>query len=191
MFENMSEFEVYFIFGFQHILDWLGYDHMIFLLALLAPISLKEWKKILFLITAFTVGHSISLALSVLNIVSVNSYVIELLIPISILLTAISNITINKYLGKLHYIITILFGLIHGMGFSGELKSILGKEQSIITPLLSFNIGLEAGQILFTGGVLLLVSILYKYLSVNRRTINLAFSGIALAISLFLIVDRI
>lgn len=164
---------------------------MVFLLALLAPLAIKEWKKILILITAFTIGHSIALALSTLNLVSVNSDLIELLIPISILLTAISNISINKYLGKLHYGIAVLFGLIHGMGFSGYLKMLLGSEENIFTPLLSFNIGLEAGQILFTTIIVLVVSISNKLFATTLRTSNLVLSGISIVVSLFLILERI
>ena len=187
----MSEFQTYFTLGYQHILDWQGYDHMIFLLALLAPIAIIEWKKVLILITAFTLGHSIALALSTLNIVSISSELIELLIPITILLTAISNITINKYLGNLHYGITIFFGLIHGMGFSGYLKMLLGKEENLFAPLFSFNLGLEAGQILFTSIIVLVVLISNKLFAVKIRTSNFILSGISIIVSFFLIIERI
>lgn len=187
----MSLFETYFILGLQHILDWKGYDHMVFLLALLAPISVKHWKKILLLITAFTIGHSISLALSTMQLISADAAFIELLIPITILITAISNVVIYQHLGKIHYGITILFGLIHGMGFSGYLRSLLGREEDIFTPLLSFNLGLELGQIIFTIAIISIVAISNNYLSVKQRTLNLVLSGVAGAISIFLIIERI
>lgn len=187
----MSEFQLYFTLGYQHILDWQGYDHMVFLLALLAPLTLKEWKKILILITAFTIGHSFSLALATLHIVFVDADFIELLIPISILITAILNITIQKYLGFLHYIITVFFGLIHGMGFSGYLQSLLGSEENLFTPLLSFNLGLELGQIVFTALLLIFIVFLSKYLLVKSKSINLVLSIFSILISVYLIVERI
>ena len=187
----MSEFQTYFTLGYQHILDWQGYDHMIFLLALIAPLYLKEWRSILILITAFTIGHSISLLITTLNLISVNPDLIELLIPITILITSILNITIHKSIRKVNYSITLIFGFIHGMGFSGYLKSLLGAEQNLVTPLLSFNLGLEFGQIIFTVATVLIVSLLNIFLSVKHRTTNLVLSGIALAVSIFLILERI
>jgi len=191
MFEVMSEFCIYFTLGFHHILDWQGYDHMLFLLVLLAPIPIKEWKKIVFLITAFTLGHSISLVLSTLNLVSIDSNFIELLIPITILITAISNITIDTYLGKLHYIIASIFGLIHGLGFSGYLKNLLGSEKNLFTPIFSFNLGLEVGQLFFTVGIVFIIAILNKRFGLNNRTINLLLSGVSILVSLLLISERI
>lgn len=187
----MNEFQTYFTLGYQHILDWNGYDHMIFLIALIAPISLKEWKKAVFLVTCFTIGHSISLALSTLDLVVVDSGFIELLIPITILITALSSVFIKKPIFKVHYNTTVLFGVIHGLGFSGYLKSLLGNEENLIAPLLSFNLGLEFGQIIFTGILLIIVLISRKYLSVQDRTINLLLSGLSIIISLFLIFERI
>ena len=187
----MTQFQSYFTLGYQHILDWQGYDHMIFLLALLAPINIQNWKKLLLLVSAFTIGHSISLALSTLNVVAANSDLIELLIPITILISVLLNFTIEKRLGLISFVITIVFGLVHGMGFSGYLKSLLGLEEKVFAPLLSFNLGLEFGQILFSLLIVLIVSISIKYLSVKQRTINLLLSGIAGAVSIFLILERI
>lgn len=187
----MNEFQTYFTLGYQHILDWQGYDHMVFLLALIAPLAINEWKKIFILITAFTIGHSISLALSTFNLVAVNSDFIELLIPITILITVVINISLYTFLNKINYLITVFFGLIHGIGFSGYLKSLLGFESNLVLPLLSFNLGLEFGQILFTSLLLIIVSILNNYLSIKHRTTNLVFSGIAGVVSVFLILQRI
>ena len=187
----MSEFQTYFTLGYQHILDWQGYDHMVFILALIAPIALKEWKKILILITAFTLGHSVALALSTLNIVSINPFWIELFIPITILITAIVNVTIHQQLKNINYVIVVMFGLVHGTGFSGYLKSLLGLEQSLFVPLLSFNLGLEFGQILFTLFLMFIVIISNKFLPIKHRTVNLAFSGLAGLVSIFLILERI
>lgn len=187
----MSLFETYFILGLQHILDWQGYDHMVFLLALLAPMSAKHWTKIVALITAFTIGHTVSLALSTMQLVSADEGFIELLIPVTILITSVSNILVNQYSGTFHYGITVLFGLIHGIGFSGYLRSLLGREEDIFIPLLSFNLGLELGQIIFTIAIIGIVAISNNYLSVKQRTLNLVLSGVAGAISVFLIVERI
>lgn len=187
----MSEFQTYFTLGYQHILDWNGYDHMVFLLALLAPIAIKDWKKIIILITAFTIGHSISLLGSTLNLLQFNPDLIELLIPITILITAILNIYAHHYLGKIHYLITVMFGLIHGLGFSGYLKMLLGKEENLFTPLLSFNLGLEFGQLLFTSLIIVIVTISNTLFATNRRTTNLVLSGISILVSLLLIYERI
>lgn len=186
----MSEFQTYFTLGYQHILDWQGYDHMIFLLALVAPFSIMEGKKILLLITAFTIGHSVSLVLSTFNLVNIDSDLIELLIPVTILVTALINITVHEKLKNTHFFIVVFFGLIHGVGFSGYLKSLLGFEENIVVPLLSFNVGLEIGQIIFSALLMFILVIMSKALAFKLRTSNLLLSGTAGLVSIFLIIER-
>lgn len=148
----MNEFGLWFNTGLGHILDFKGYDHILFvaLLALSQPI--KEWKKLLLLITAFTLGHSFSLALSVSGIIYLPQVLIEFCIALTILASAFYQIlTFKKEGTKMNYffyVIITLFGLVHGMGFSLLLRSMLGHEQSVVLPLLSFNLGLELGQII-------------------------------------------
>jgi HupE / UreJ protein len=185
----MSEFGLYFELGMEHILDPKGYDHIMFVVALCALYAGKDWKKLLILVTAFTIGHSITLALATLRLINVNSNLIEFLIPITIFLTAFSNIlSKSDRLGsskiQTNYILALFFGLIHGMGFSNYLRAILGKDQSIITQLFAFNIGLEAGQIIIVAIYLVIVFIFVDIFRVNRRDwriiISAAVAGIAL-----------
>jgi hypothetical protein len=158
----MNEFVMYFQMGWQHIVDWEGMDHILFIAALCAVYLLEDWRKVLVLVTAFTIGHSITLALSVTNVVFIKSSVIEFLIPVTIAITAFSNVirkqTVPNKL-QINYFFAGFFGLIHGMGFSGYLKSLLGTQTNIVRPLLAFNLGLEFGQIMIVTGVLLLAAI--------------------------------
>jgi uncharacterized membrane protein len=152
----MTEFELYLRLGFEHISDLKGYDHILFVIALAAVYPLREWKHLLVLVTAFTIGHSVTLALSTLGWVNVDADLIETLIPITIFITAAINIaerfakdpeTVLKRDWQFKYGLAIGFGLIHGLGFSNYLRAILGGEQSLVAPLFSFNVGLELGQL--------------------------------------------
>ncbi|MCG8385607.1 MAG: HupE/UreJ family protein [Cytophagales bacterium] len=189
----MSEFRLYFQLGMEHILDPQGYDHILFVIALCAIYLMSDWKKVLILVTAFTVGHSITLALATLELVRFNSELIEFLIPLTILLTAISNLfrkehSIHSSKIQANYLLAVLFGLIHGLGFSNFLRSILGKDRSIFTQLLAFNIGLEIGQIIIVGLFLTITLILVDIFGVKRRDwrmiISSAVGGIALILML-------
>jgi len=189
----MQDFSLYFSLGWQHILDWNGYDHILFVSVLCGVYLLQDWKRVLMLVTAFTIGHSITLALSVLNILSINSVTIEFLIPVTILLTAFVNI-LNKKRNQqfvwISYGFALFFGLIHGLGFSNFLKSVLGKEQNIIGPLFAFNIGLEFGQLLIVLGILVLSSLLLFFFKVPRREWNLFLSSGIFGIALVMAIER-
>src|SRR4030095_5285467 len=156
----MQDFWLYFQLGRDHIADWKGYDHILFVTALCLRYLLKDWKKVLILVTAFTIGHSITLALSVLNYVTLSVRWVEFLIPVTIVVTALSNIWQKDFQFKsrfpLIYFFALFFGLIHGLGFSNYLKSLLGKTTNIVSELLAFNLGLEFGQILIVLVVLLI-----------------------------------
>lgn len=161
----MSEFNVYFLLGLEHILDANGIDHILFVIALSVNYPVSEWRKLLILITAFTLGHSLTLALSSLSVLEIDAALIELLIPVTILITSISNIFIkrdeDKEKVKLNYFYASFFGLIHGLGFSNYFKNLVGKNVAIIKQLFAFNLGLELGQIIiiilfFTTGFLFL-----------------------------------
>ncbi|WNB18247.1 HupE/UreJ family protein [Marivirga arenosa] len=188
----MSTFKAYFLEGFHHILDVNGYDHILFVLALSAIYLMKDWRKVLILITAFTIGHSITLALSTLNIVAIKAELIEFLIPVTIFITAFANLFKKERSLKssssmqLNYIFALLFGLIHGLGFSNYLKAILGKNSSIVMELLAFNIGLEIGQIIVVLSFLLISFIFIDILGTKRRDwvliISSAIGGIAITI---------
>ena len=176
----MGDFGFYFKEGIYHITDWKGYDHILFVMALCLPYLLKDWKQILILITAFTIGHSITLALSVFNKIIISSTWVEFLIPVTICITALENMA-QKNTDKKHtrwrYISALVFGLIHGLGFSNYLKSMLGKDESIITQLLAFNIGLEAGQLFIVAFVVLLSFIAVQMINTQRREWTVFMSG--------------
>jgi hypothetical protein len=188
----MGEFELYFGLGKDHILDYAnGYDHIVFVVALCALYLTREWKQILILVTAFTVGHSITLALSTLRIISVKVELIEFLIPLTIFITAVSNLFKNENnLGgrsvQINYFFAAFFGLIHGLGFSSYLRTILGKSENILTPLLAFNLGLELGQLIIVAIFMAAAFILVDLFGLNRRdwkmVISSAIAGIALVL---------
>ncbi|MEM8967117.1 MAG: HupE/UreJ family protein [Bacteroidota bacterium] len=190
----MSTFSLYFNLGLTHILDIQGYDHILFVVALCALYMLRDWRKVLILVTAFTIGHSVTLALATLNIIQVNAAFIEFLIPVTIFITAVSNILRDQKNAspsrvQLNYVYALFFGLIHGMGFSNYLRSLLGQEEDITVPLLAFNLGLELGQIVIVAIVLVAASIFVSILSVARRDWKLVISAAVAGIALTLMMD--
>jgi len=193
----MSTFELFLKLGFQHISDISAYDHILFLVALCALYLIRDWKKIAVLVTAFTVGHSISLALATLNIVTVSSDLIEFLIPVTILITAIFNFFQQPAsLGKTfdsrqirNYSIALFFGIIHGLGFSNYLRAMLDAEESIFAPLLSFNLGLEIGQLLIVGIILGISFLLVDKLKIKRKYWIYTLSIFASAVAIQLMIE--
>lgn len=189
----MNDFLFYFREGIYHITDLRGYDHILFVAALCLPYLLKDWRRILVLITAFTIGHSATLALSIYNKILVPSSWIEFLIPVTILITAVENIAVRQFDFKkmnMRYASAMIFGLIHGMGFSNYLRSMMGKDESIFAQLLAFNIGLEIGQLLIVLVVMLVAFIFVNILKAPRREWLLFISGGIFAIALSMAVDR-
>ncbi|MDI9882556.1 HupE/UreJ family protein [Flectobacillus longus] len=192
----MSDFQLYLQLGFQHITDVNGYDHILFVIALCAVYRLSDWKKLAVLVTAFTLGHSVTLALATLQVITYRTEVVEFLIPITICLTCIlnffhksvDNVRFQKEKSSsLRYPMAMTFGLIHGMGFSNYLRSLLGKEESLLNPLLAFNLGLELGQLLivmFTLGISFLMLDIFK---IKKHDWNLILSGIVAGVALTLI----
>ncbi len=154
-------FPIYFQLGFEHISDINAYDHILFIIALCVIYRPQDWKNILILVTAFTIGHSITLALAAFDIIRFSAKIIEFLIPVTILLTALSNFyqpsQSNLSAGhhfhenmKRNYWLALFFGLIHGMGFSNYLRELImpGEERQLVVQLLAFNLGIELGQLL-------------------------------------------
>ncbi len=194
----MSDFSIYLQLGFDHITDLNGYDHILFVVALCAIYRLQDWRKVLILVTAFTLGHSITLALATLRLIEYSTDLIEFLIPITILLTAVANFfhkssdsILQKEKGsQIRYPMAMAFGLIHGMGFSNYLRSLLGREESIVSPLFAFNVGLEIGQILIVLAVLGLAFVFVDLLKVRKRDWVLAVSGVVIGVALTLIKDK-
>jgi len=182
-------FKVYLELGFKHILDLDAYDHILFVVVLCAVYAWKDWRRLLFLVTAFTIGHSITLALSALGIVVFSPELIEFLIPLTIFATAISNITLDHDTSKvirLNYMLALFFGCIHGLGFSNYLKALLGDEESIVPPLLSFNLGVELGQLIIVALIFLANYVVTRYLGASQRSWTIFMSGAAAGIAVIL-----
>lgn len=190
----MSDFGFYFSLGWEHIISLDALDHQLFILALIVLYNLADWRKVLILVTAFTIGHSITLALSTLNIIQVPSEIIEFLIPCTIVITAITNF-IKPYAANktIHwnYFLAMFFGLIHGLGFAIALKFMLANDQSLGWSLLSFNLGLEAGQIVLVIFLLLLAFIFIQLLKLKQRYWIYIISSVVLIISLKMAIERL
>jgi hypothetical protein len=191
----MNVFSLFFRTGMQHILDLQGYDHILFLLALVAVYKLSQVKPLLILITAFTLGHSFTLVLATLSKdVLIPTEVIEFLIPITIVFTAVHNIANRERIvsGKHHLIsygLTFIFGLIHGLGFSNYLQELLMDSGQMVKALFAFNLGIETGQLLFVSFVLLFIHLLIKS-EVKHRESNLVVSGATAGIALIMCIER-
>ncbi|MFZ9503726.1 MAG: HupE/UreJ family protein [Cyclobacteriaceae bacterium] len=192
----MDQFSLYFSIGKDHILDLSqGLDHILYVVALVASAKPGEWKKLLILVTAFTIGHSITLALATMELISVSTDLVEFLITVTIFLTATANLfqkesTDSQSLG-LRYGVTLFFGLIHGLGFSNMLRALLSGADQITLPLFAFNVGLEFGQIIvvaiFTG----LSFIAVDKARISRRDWRLVLSSMIAGMALLLIQERI
>ena len=185
---------MYINLGFQHISDLAGYDHILFLLALCAVYSIDQWRRLFILVTAFTVGHSLTLALSSFGLVVIPSHIIEFLIPVTILITAIRNVAVpasdqlTDDQGNMtgHYLVALCFGFIHGMGFSNYFRALMMDSSSITIPLLGFNLGIEIGQLLVVSIIVIVASLVVKFAQVKHRDWNLFISGAAAGISIVL-----
>lgn len=170
----MSEFWLYFQVGLKHVLDINAYDHVLFLIALSVPYSFKDWKRVLFLVTIFTLGHTLALFLSVFDILTIQVNIVEFLIPVTILITALYHLFTAGKLGKKNLntagSITLFFGVIHGLGFSNYFKSILpGDASAKLLPLLEFALGIEAAQIIVVLAVLLISYFMQLIFRFNSR----------------------
>lgn len=193
----MTTFELFLETGFYHILDINGYDHILFVIVLCSAYNPDAWRKIFWLITSFTVGHSVTLFLAANDFIKVDSTLTELMIALTILIAAISNLFIkpdNPLKQKsfsFNYLYAGLAGLIHGLGFSGYLRALLGGEESIVTPLFAFNVGLELGQIIIVLVYTLISFIAISIIGVKQRDWRFFFSAAIAGISLTLILDRL
>jgi hypothetical protein len=195
----MSVFQTYLQLGFLHICTPRAADHLTFLLALCAPYVLSDWRRVLALVTSFTVGHSLTLALATLGVVTFTPAIIEALIPITIMVTALVNL---RGAGRLitrrapmfaaaPNALALGFGLIHGLGFSSYLRSLLGANSRPIEELFAFNVGVELGQVLIVSAILLLGAVLLGSLRVARRDWLLTTSGAALGIATVLLLQQL
>lgn len=201
----MSVFQTYLQLGFYHIFNLRAYDHIVFLLALCAPYVLADWRRVVALVTSFTVGHSLTLALATLGVVNYSAALIEALIPITILLTCLVNLgkagRAEPRLARrlrpepivlaLPNLLAAIFGLVHGLGFSSYLRELLGRQSRPITELLAFNVGVELGQLLIVSVILVLGFIVLRVFNAARRDWLLVVSGAAAGIALVLLLGQL
>ncbi len=196
----MTEFTIYLRMGFHHIAAIGAWDHILFVAALTAAYGPREWRRIAILVTAFTIGHSVTLALATFDIVYASPRVVEPLIAATIVVTALAAIRdqlvpateATAHAARIRrYATAGGFGLVHGLGFASVLRALLGTESSIAIPLVGFNLGLEGGQILIVSLIFLCGLVAERWLGVVRRDWVLILSGAAGGIGLTLLLDRL
>lgn len=189
----MQDFIFYFKIGWTHILSWDATDHIYFITSLAIIYTFLDWKKVLLLVTAFTIGHAITLYLSALDLFRFSIEWVEFAIPCTIVVTAATNLFLRpevKTKGVLQYLMALVFGLVHGMGYANYIRMMLSKNQDLLWSLFSFNVGLEMGQILV---VLLVLSMqwgLEKYKVIHARLLTRIVSSLILIVSLLLAIER-
>ncbi|WP_299108409.1 HupE/UreJ family protein [uncultured Tenacibaculum sp.] len=191
----MNDFIYYFKLGLFHVLDIRAYDHILFLIVLAVVYQFKQWKKVLWLVTLFTIGHSITLALSAYGILNVRADLVEFLIPLTIFITGLMNVLTAKKasVGKenQNLFFALFFGLIHGLGFSNYFKMMIGKTSEKFLPLVEFALGVEAAQIIIIALILLVGSLVQSVFGVNRRDWILVASSIVIGFAFQMMIDRV
>lgn len=190
----MEDFKFYFGLGLEHILSIEALDHLLFILALVVVYTMEDLKRILILVTAFTIGHSITLALSSFDIIHLSSAWVEFLIPITILITALDNIIFrikHTQLMIINYALALIFGLVHGMGFANSARMMLAREQDLLAPLLGFNLGVEMGQLVVVPFFLVFSFIVFKIFRVNKGDWVMFISSGVFALSLQMALERL
>lgn len=191
----MDEFLIYFNMGLTHVLDANAYDHILFLIALMIPYAFKDWKRVLLLVSIFTLGHTLALFLSVFGIVKMQVNIVEFLIPITILITAVFHLFTAGKSSKNESItfvafVTLFFGLIHGLGFSNYFNTIMGGTRADkLIPLLEFALGIEAAQIIVVLVVLILAYIVQTFFRFSKRDWALVMSGFVIGVVLPMIIE--
>jgi hypothetical protein len=190
----MDNFKLFVELAFKHVLDWQAYDHILFFIVLTVVYKFSDWKKVLLLITFFTIGHTLTLGLATFNIITIKKELIEFLIPLTILITAGVNIfTLNKknhHQSNTNIFFALFFGLIHGLGLSGFLKMTLDDGDSKIFPLLEFALGVELAQILIVILILIAGYIAQYFLRIKKRDWILALSSIVIGIIIPMLAER-
>ncbi len=188
-------FWIYLQLGYEHIADFNGYDHILFLVALSATYLITDWKQLGVLITGFTIGHSVTLALATLQLVKISTPLVEFLIPVTIFISAFADFFYKDTnsgirMRQFKYISAVFFGLIHGLGFSNYLRAMLEGAENLFFPLLAFNIGLEIGQILIVSSIMLVSWFLVKKIGIPKRDWTLIIAGASAGISLVMLIER-
>ncbi|RZJ76022.1 MAG: HupE/UreJ family protein [Flavobacterium sp.] len=190
----LQDFIFYFKLGWEHIISTDALDHQLFILALVAIYSYTNLKQVLILVTAFTIGHSLTLLLSVMDVIRFDSKWVEFLIPCTIVITAVSNLFRRNFSMKsvkVNYFLALGFGLIHGMGFANSIRMMLAKDQNIGWGLFGFNVGLEAGQVFMVLIILIITFIIFNYTRIKRLSWVLFISAAVFSLALTMAIERI
>lgn len=196
-----SLFSTYLQLGIEHITDLGGYDHILFILALCAVYQLSQWKRVALLITAFTIGHSLTLALAIFQIIQVPQSITEFFIALTILLLGFYHLwnlpkdivaTVPPQKGNTIYLVTLIFGFIHGLGFSSFFQSTIfpGEESQLFQQLFAFNLGVELGQLIIVAGVLLLSYFFLSIRKVAQRDWIVFVSGVSIGLAMVMLLER-
>jgi hypothetical protein len=192
----MDDFILYTRLGLFHVLDLKAYDHILFLTVLAVIYVFSDWKKVLWLITFFTFGHTLTLALSAYDILHVKMSIVEFLIPVTIMATALANIFFSKKLvskteSNINLVFAFFFGLIHGLGFSSYFKILVDRNEAKLLPLLEFALGIEMAQVVIVIMVLLAGFIFQRMFNVNRKDWILVISSVVAGIVIPMLFERV
>lgn len=190
----MDDFELFLKLGLYHVLDWHAYDHILFLTALAVVYALNDWKKVLWLITLFTAGHTLTLALAAYKIITVDIKIVEFLIPVTIFITALFNIITVKKKQRTHNNLNLFFafffGLIHGLGFSSYFRMIVEENEDKLIPLLEFALGIEIAQVVIIFFILILGLMAQRVVKISKRDWIISISSIVIGIVIPMLVER-
>jgi len=189
----MNDFIFFFKLGWSHIISMDALDHLYFISVLAIVYSFEKWKQVLVLVTAFTIGHSVTLILSVLDLIRFNTEYVEFAIPCTIIFSAGMNMIVNneqRSAISIQYLLALVFGLVHGMGYANAIRFMLFSEKGIGLALFGFNLGLESGQIFVVLLILFFVLATLKYKISSHRKLVLLFSALILVLSLKMAVER-
>jgi len=190
----MQDFSMYFGLGWDHIISWEALDHILFILALAVIYRFEDWRRVLILVTAFTIGHFLTLILSVTDVIRANSEWVEFLIPLTIVITALFNLfkpNLQSATNAFLYTLTLVFGLVHGLGYANAIRFLLVEEQSLGWSLFAFNLGLEIGQIIVVLAALILGELVLRYTPLQRQYWVVIVSSIVILVAMNMVIDRV
>ena len=191
----MDDFILYFKLGLNHVLDFNAYDHILFLIVLAVVFSFHQWKKALWLITFFTIGHTLTLGLAAYNIINIKVEIVEFLIPVTIFITGAFNVLrvgkASTGKEKINLFFALFFGLIHGLGFSNYFRLMIGQEEEKLFPLLEFALGIEVSQVIIVFGILFIGSLLQNFFRVTKRDWVIVTSAIVIGFTIPMMIERV
>jgi hypothetical protein len=189
----MGDFGFYFGMGWDHIMSWDALDHLLFIAVLCAVYRVEQWKRVAVLVTAFTIGHSLTLALAAKELLVVPSDLVEFLIPCTIVLTALGNLFLfrgDAHRGRIAYIIAAVFGLVHGLGFANTLRMVIASDQNLAWSLFGFNLGLEAGQLIVVCVLLIISYLVLRFTKATQRDWIIFVSAAVFSLALKMALER-